>query len=188
MENQGNVTNLLADMRIGRKEAESRLIAVVYPELHRIAMRYMRKERAGHSLQATALVNEAYVRMVGSKDRDFKNRSHFFAVATTQMRLILVDHARKKKAKKRDGLFMRVELTDFLTISEDKLDEVLQIDEALRRLAVLDPRQCKVVELRYFAGLTEDEVAEVLGVASRTVKRDWDFARAWLRGELSATA
>ena len=186
MEIHGNVTGLLADMRVGRKEAESRLIAVVYPELRRIAMRYMRQERPGHTLQATALVNEAYLRMVGDGDRDFKNRAHFFATAATQMRLILVDYARQKQAQKREGKRVRVEMTDFLAVSEDRLDEVLQIDEALQRLAAWDPRQCKIVELRFFAGLTEDEVAEVLGIASRTVKRDWKVAKAWLHGELGS--
>ncbi len=178
------VTELLAEMRTGTKDAESRLIETVYPELRRIALRYMRGERAGHSLQATALVNEAYIRMVGQKDRDFKNRSHFFAVAATMMRVILVDYARQKRAQKREGKRIRVEMTDVFAISEVKLDEVLEIDAALGRLTALDPRQCRIVELRFFAGLTEEEVAEVLGVAPRTVKRDWKVAKAWLRGEL----
>jgi RNA polymerase sigma-70 factor (ECF subfamily) len=186
MESPGKVTRLLAEMRTGKEDAESRLIEVVYPELRRIAMRYMRAERPGHSLQATALVNEVYLRMVRQKDRDFKNRSHFFAVAATQMRLILVDHARQKRAQKRDGQRVRVEMTDVLAVSEDKLDQVLEIDAALRRLNEWDPRQCKIVELRFFAGLTEEEVAEVIGVAPRTVKRDWKVAKAWLHGELSA--
>jgi RNA polymerase sigma factor (TIGR02999 family) len=186
METPGKVTELLEEIRTGKKEAESRLIEVVYPELRRIAMRYMRGERPGHSLQATALVNEVHLRMVGQGDRDFKNRSHFFAVAATQMRLILVDHARQKRAQKRQGERVRVELTDIVAISEDKLDEVLEIDAALTRLREWDPRQCKIVELRFFAGLTEDEIAEVLGVAPRTVKRDWKVAKAWLHGELSA--
>jgi RNA polymerase sigma factor (TIGR02999 family) len=185
METQGKVTHLLAELRSGKREAESRLIEVVYPELRRIAMRYMRGERAGHSLQATALVNEAYLRLLGEGDRNFQNRSHFFAVAATQMRLILVDHARRKRTQKRQGQRVRVELTDILAISEDKLDDVLEIDAALNRLREWDPRQCKIVELRFFAGLTEDEVAEVLDLSPRTVKRDWKVAKAWLHGELS---
>ena len=185
METQGKVTHLLAELRSGKREAESRLIEVVYPELRRIAMRYMRGERAGHSLQATALVNEAYLRLLGEGDRNFQNRSHFFAVAATQMRLILVDHARRKRTQKRQGQRVRVELTDILAISEDKLDDVLEIDAALTRLREWDPRQCKIVELRFFAGLTEDEVAEVLDLSPRTVKRDWKVAKAWLHGELS---
>jgi len=185
METKGKVTYLLAELRTGKKEAESRLIEVVYPELRRIATRYMRGERPGHSLQATALVNEAYLRLLGEGDRNFQNRSHFFAVAATQMRLILVDHARRKRTQKRQGERVRVELTDILAISEDKLDEVLEIDTALERLRDWDPRQCKIVELRFFAGLTEEEVAEVLGLSPRTVKRDWKVAKAWLHGELS---
>lgn len=185
METKGKVTHLLAELRSGKREAESRLIEVVYPELRRIAMRYMRGERAGHSLQATALVNEAYLRLLGEGDRNFQNRSHFFAVAATQMRLILVDHARRKRTQKRQGARVRVELTDILAISEDKLDDVLEIDAALNRLREWDPRQCKIVELRFFAGLTEDEVAEVLDLSPRTVKRDWKVAKAWLHGELS---
>ena len=185
METKGKVTHLLAELRSGKREAESRLIEVVYPELRRIAMRYMRGERAGHSLQATELVNEAYLRLLGEGDRNFQNRSHFFAVAATQMRLILVDHARRKRTQKRQGERVRVELTDILAISEDKLDDVLEIDAALNRLREWDPRQCKIVELRFFAGLTEDEVAEVLDLSPRTVKRDWKVAKAWLHGELS---
>jgi RNA polymerase sigma-70 factor (ECF subfamily) len=186
MENEGKVTHLLKQLRSGKKEAESRLIEVVYPELRRIAMRYMRGERPGHSLQATALVNEAYLRLLGEGDRNFQNRSHFFAVAATQMRLILVDHARRKKTQKRQGERVRVELTDIVAISEDRLDDVLEIDAALERLREWDPRQCKIVELRFFAGLTEEEVAEVLELSPRTVKRDWKVAKAWLYGELSA--
>jgi RNA polymerase sigma factor (TIGR02999 family) len=185
MENEGKVTHLLEQLRSGKKEAESRLIEVVYPELRRIAMRYMRGERPGHSLQATALVNEAYLRLLGEGDRNFQNRSHFFAVAATQMRLILVDHARRKKTQKRQGERVRVELTDIVAISEDRLDDVLEIDAALERLREWDPRQCKIVELRFFAGLTEEEVAEVLELSPRTVKRDWKVAKAWLHGELS---
>ena len=186
MDTQGKVTHLLAELRTGKKEAESRLIEVVYPELRKIAMRYMRSERPGHSLQATALVNEAYVRLLGQHDRDFQNRSHFFAVAATQMRLILVDHARQKRAQKRQGERVRVDLTDVLMVSEDKLEQVLEIDEALERLRGWDPRQCKIVEMRFFAGLTEEEIAEILGVTPRTVKRDWKVAKAWLHGELSS--
>jgi RNA polymerase sigma-70 factor (ECF subfamily) len=184
METPNQVTHLLAEIRTGTKDAESRLMDVVYPELRRIALRCMRSERRGHSLQPTALVNEVYLRLVLQRDRDYKNRSHFFAVAATLMRLILVDHARRKRAQKRAGERIRVELTDFVAVSEEHLDILLEIDAALHRLAQWDPRQCKIVELRFFAGLTEDEVAEVLGVAPRTVKRDWKVAKAWLRGEL----
>jgi RNA polymerase sigma-70 factor, ECF subfamily len=185
MEKEGSITRLLEDLRAGDARAESRLIEVVYPELRRMARRYLRAERQGHTLQATALVHEAYLRLVGQMDKDWKNRSHFFAVAASLIRRILVDHARNRKAQKREGVRQRIELTDGLAISESRLDEVLAIDAALERLATWDPRQCRVVELRFFAGLTEEEVAEALGVTSRTVKRDWVTARAWLTRELS---
>src|SRR6202012_4313587 len=133
-----------------------------------------------------ALVHEAYVRMLGRSDRDFQNRSHFFAVAATLMRSILVDHARQKLPQKRQGRRVRVEFTDVLTVSEDRLDEVLAIDAALDRLRSWDPRQCKIVEMRFFAGLTEEEIAAILGITPRTVKRDWKVAKAWLHGELTA--
>ena len=181
------ITRLLAELRAGRREAESRLVEAVYPELRRIAGRYMKGERPGHSMQATALVNEAYLQLAGQMEKDWQNRSHFFAVAAQLMRRILVDYARQKKAAKRDGGRQRVELTEPLAITRDRLDEIIIIDEALTRLAEWDPRQCRVVEMRFFGGLTEDEVAEVLGVAPRTVKRDWNLAKAWLHGELNGT-
>lgn len=182
----GSITHLLEQLRAGDQQAESRLMRAVYPKLRRIARRHLRAEHPGHTLQATALVNEAYLRLVGQMDKDWKNRSHFFAVAASLIRRILVDHARYRKAQKRDGGMRRIELTDGLAISEDRLDEVLMIHEALERLAAWDPRQCRVVELRFFAGLSDEEVAEAIGVTPRTVKRDWKIARAWLHGELAA--
>jgi RNA polymerase sigma factor (TIGR02999 family) len=181
------ITRLLGELRAGRREAESRLVEAVYPELRRIAARYLKGERPGHTLQATALVNEAYLQLVGQMDKDWQNRSHFFGVAAQLIRRILVDYARQKNAVKRDGGRRRVELTEPLAITRDRLDEIMVIDEALTRLAEWDPRQCRIVELRFFGGLTEDEVAEVLGVAPRTVKRDWNLAKAWLHGELKGT-
>jgi RNA polymerase sigma-70 factor, ECF subfamily len=181
-----DITRMLGDLRAGRKEVESRLMEAVYPELRRIAGRYMKAERAGHTLQATALVNEAWLQLVGHAEADWHNRSHFFAVAAQLMRRILVDHARHRKAQKRDGGRQRVELTETLAICEDRLDEILLIDAALTRLAEWDPRQAKVVELRFFSGLTEEETAEILGVSPRTVKREWRMARAWLHGELNS--
>jgi RNA polymerase sigma-70 factor, ECF subfamily len=175
---------MLGELRAGRREVESRLIEAVYPELRRIARRYMRAERPTHTLQATALVNEAWLQLAGSADMDWQNRSHFFAVAAQLMRRILVDHARQRKAWKRDGRRQRTELSDTLVICDDRLDEILLVDAALTRLAQWDPRQSKVVELRFFSGLTEDEAAEILGVSPSTVKRDWRMARAWLHGEL----
>jgi len=177
---------MLGEFRAGKREIEARLMEAVYPELRRIAARYMAREQPGHTLQATALVNEAYVELVGPAGPDWQNRAHFFAIAAQLMRRILVDHARKKKAQKRDGARQRVELTDGLAVSEDRLEEILLIDAALTRLAEWDPRQAKIVELRFFSGLTEDETAEVLGVSPRTVKRDWNVARAWLHSELNS--
>jgi RNA polymerase sigma-70 factor, ECF subfamily len=185
--NSGEVTRLLGEMRDGSKAAEEQLLEVVYPELRRMASRYLRGERAGHTLQPTALVNEAYMQLAGQLDKDWQNRNHFFAVAAQLMRRILVDYARSKKAAKRDGGLAKVELTDALAISEDRLDEILAVDEALERLAKLDQRKARVVELRFFGGLTEEEVARVLGVDPRTVKRDWSFAKAWLHGEMGST-
>jgi len=188
MDGSGEITRLLGELKIGNKTAETRLLELVYPELRKIAGRYLRDERPGHTLQPTALVNEAYLQLAGQMEKDWQNRSHFYAVAAQLMRRILVDYARERKALKRDGLRHKVELTDALAVSEDRLDEVLSIDEALTRLAEFDPRRSKVVELRFFGGLTEDETAEVLHVAPRTVKRDWNVAKAWLHGELNMHA
>ena len=182
----GEITRLLGEMRAGDKAAESRLMEAVYPELRRIAGYYLKRERAGHTLQPTALVHEAYLQLLGDADIDWHNRTHFFAAAAQSMRRILVDYARMRKAAKRDGARERVDLFDVLAISEERLDEMIDLDRALTRLAAWDPRQSRVVELRFFGGLSEDEVAEVLGIAPRTVNRDWNFARAWLHGELSA--
>jgi len=181
----GEISRLLLEMRAGNKEAESRLMEVVYPELRRMAARHLQGESPDHTLQPTALVNEAYLQLIGNAEVDWKNRTHFFAAVAQCMRRILVDYARMRKAAKRDGALRQVELTDVLAISEDRLDEMLAIDEALTRLAAWDPRQSRVVELRFFGGLTEDETADVLGIAPRTVNRDWQLARAWLHGEVN---
>jgi RNA polymerase sigma-70 factor (ECF subfamily) len=188
MDPGGDVTQLLQEIQAGSKSAEDRLLEVVYPKLRQIAKRYLRNERPGHTLQPTALVHEAYLQLAGRSDGNWQSRSHFFAVAAQLMRRILVDYARNKKAKKRDGARQRVELVDELVISDDHLEQILLVDEALIRLAEFDERRCKVVELRFFGGLTEEEAAEVLGVAPRTVKRDWAVAKAWLYGQLSKTA
>jgi RNA polymerase sigma factor (TIGR02999 family) len=185
MAEPGEITRLLGELRAGQHEAQSKLMEAVYSDLHKIAGRMLQRERTGHTLQATALVNEAYMQMVGDARLDWKDRSHFFAAAAQSMRHILVDYARRHKAAKRDGDRHKVELTDALAISEDRLEEVLAIDEALTRLAEWDARQCRVVEMRFFGGMTEEEIAEVLGVGRRTVSRDWNLARAWLHGELN---
>jgi RNA polymerase sigma factor (TIGR02999 family) len=187
MDRPGDVTLLLRQVKAGDSAAESRLLELVYPQLRKIARQHLRRERTGHTLQPTALVNEAYMHLAGQMEKDWQNRSHFYAVAAQSMRRILVDYARQRNAAKRDGNRQRVELTDALAISADRLDEILAIDEALKRLAEFDPRRSKVVEMRFFGGMTEDEAAEVLGVALRTVKRDWNVAKAWLHGELAAS-
>ncbi len=185
MADSAEITRLLRELQTGNRTAESMLMDAVYPDLKRIAARYLRNERRGHTLQATALVNEACVQLLGQTEKDWTNRSHFFAIASRLMRRIMVDYARNKNAAKRGGGLQRVELTEAMVISDDRLEQILLIDAALNRLEAWDPRQCRVVELRFFGGLSEDEIAEVLGVASRTVKRDWNVARAWLHGELN---
>jgi RNA polymerase sigma factor (TIGR02999 family) len=182
-----DVTTLLSEVRSGSKDSENRLLELVYRDLHRIAQRFMRSERAGHSLQATELVNEAYLRIIRSESKSWKDRAHFFAIAAQVMRRILVDYARSRKAGKRDG-GDRVNLDDANLSLTMHPDQVLLLDAALRRLADWDLRRSRVVEMRVFAGLTETEIAEVLGVATRTVKRDWRMARAWLYGELQQHA
>ncbi|MBM3793359.1 MAG: sigma-70 family RNA polymerase sigma factor [Acidobacteria bacterium] len=181
----GQITRLLSDIRGGKPGAQHAQLEAVYPELKQRAAAYLRGERPGHTLQATALVNEAYMQLLGQPGAiPFRDRTHFFAVAAQAMRRILVDYARRRAAK-REGARARVEFTDALAISEDRLDEVVAIDEALTRLAVFDARQSRIVEMRFFGGLTEEEIAEILGVTSRTVKRDWKIAKAWLHGELT---
>ena len=182
------ITRLLDELREGNQDAASRLIEAVYPELKRIAAHLLQLERPDHTLQPTALVNEAYLQLLGDSHRDWKNRMHFFAAAAQSMRRILVDYARMRRAAKREGARLKVELTDVLAITDDRLEEVIAIDEALTRLAEWDARQCRVVELRFFGGLTEEETAEVLGISPRTVSREWNVARAWLHGELNGPA
>jgi RNA polymerase sigma factor (TIGR02999 family) len=180
----GDITQLLHDLKGGDSAAEHLLLPIVYAELHRLAGALMRRERTGHTLQATALIHEAYLQLIDQRDKDWQNRVHFFAVAAQVMRRVLVDHARTRRAAKRGGAYRKVSLDEALTLTNEQSDEIVAIDEALSRLACLDPRQGRVVELRFFGGLTEDETAHVLGIASRTVKRDWRVAKAWLHGEL----
>jgi len=181
----GEVTNLLIELKNGNREAESRLMPLVYGELRRLAGLYMRGERPGHTLQATALVHEAYLRLVGYEDVDWQNRAHFFGVAANLMRRILVDHARAKQAKKRGGGDQKVSLDQAVLVRPEAPEQFLALDEALERLAKRDPRQARIVELRYFGGLSEEETAEVLQISVRTVKRDWSVARAWLYQQLN---
>ena len=181
-----DTTQLLADVVSGKKDAAERLMPLVFDELHSLAERLLRRESPGHTLQPTALVNEAYVRMVGHSKIDWKGKTHFFAIGARNMRRILVDHARGKKRQKRGGEMHRIPLTDDLCVSNRNDQDVLAIEEALQKLAKLDPRQAQIVELRFYGALTVEEVAEVLGVSKRTVESDWTMVRAWLRRELLA--
>jgi RNA polymerase sigma factor (TIGR02999 family) len=181
----GEVTSLLLELKRGNKEAEGRLIPLVYKELRRIAATYLRREHPDHSLQPTALVHEAYLRLTDIKEVDWQSRSHFFAVSATLMRRILVDHARANNARKRGNGWDAVSLNEAILPSPDRAPEILALDEALNKLAMFDERQSKIVELRFFAGMSEDETGSALGISARTVKRDWRVAKAWLFKELS---
>ncbi len=182
------VTRLLQELDEGQPGAADRLAPLVYEELHVLAVHAMRREHEGHTLQPTALLHEAFFRLVGQQDAAWQNRSHFYGIAASAMRRILVDHARRRRAVKRDG-GIRVTLEDHAAVSEagsEQALDVIALDDALRRLGELDPRQAHVVELRFFAGLEVEETARVLGISPATVKRDWTFARAFLRRELDA--
>jgi RNA polymerase sigma-70 factor (ECF subfamily) len=175
-----DVTALLNRMQKGDRAAGDAVAGLVYEELRRIASREMRREREGHTLQTTALVHEAYLKLAGAQSLQIQNRGHFFAVASQQMRRILVDHARSGGAQRRGGGAARVDLDKLqIGVAERSID-VLLLDESLRELERLEPRAAKVVELRYFGGYTDKEVVEVLGVSLATVRREWEFARSWL--------
>jgi RNA polymerase sigma-70 factor (ECF subfamily) len=179
------VTGLLRAWSDGDQLALEKLMPLVYAELHRLAKRYMGHEHPGHSLQTSALVNEAYLRLVDAHGVRWENRTHFFAVSAQIMRRILVDFARARQNLKRGGGARQVTLDEGLVVSPESGADLLALDEALEKLAALNPRQSKVVELRYFGGLNEEEVAAALNVSSRTVRHDWSLARAWLYRELS---
>ncbi len=181
----GDVTVLLAESADGDQDAAEKLMPLVYDRLRALARKLLTQESPAHTLQPTALVNEAFMRMVGSTDVDFQSRTHFFAIGAKVMRRILVDHARTKKRQKRGGGMPRVELHEDMCVSNRNDEDILAIEEALEKLATLDQRQADMVELRFFGGLTVAEVAEVLGVSKRTVESDWTMVRAWLRRELS---
>jgi len=179
-----DVTLLLKQVANGNQEAAARLIPIVYGELHRVAQGHLRRERPDHTLQPTALVHEAFLKLVAQRDANWQNRAHFFAVASHLMRRILVDYARRRLRSKRGGKHTRLPIDNVFVISRDRCDELLALDESLEKLAKLDPRQSRVVELRFFGGLSVEEAAKVLGVSSKTVKREWSTAKAWLYGEL----
>jgi RNA polymerase sigma-70 factor (ECF subfamily) len=179
------VTGLLLSWRQGDAAALDRLTPLVYDELRRVARRHLRREAPGHSLQATALVHEVYLRLVDVDRMTLKNRTHFFAVAARLMRQILVDHARRKRADKRGGGVTMMSLDDVSPVAQGSGVDVLALDEALDALSSFDARQCRVVELRFFAGLSVDEAAEALDVSTATVEREWAMAKAWLHRRLS---
>ncbi len=185
MEEAGEITRLLGEWKAGDESARERLIPALYGELHRMAERYMRQERAGHTLQATALVNEAYMRLVQGELPDWESRAHFFGVAAHLMRQLLVEHARKNKAVKRGSGETRLALDEGLTFAPEQSRQVVELDDALRGLAALDERKCQIIELRYFGGLKVEEVAELLGISVATVGREQRMAQAWLYRELN---
>jgi RNA polymerase sigma factor (TIGR02999 family) len=182
---QQQVTQLLGDWSGGDKGALEKLFPLVQPELHRLAHHYMSRERAGHTLQTTAILNEAYLRLVDNTKPVWQGRTHFIAAAAQIMRHIMVDHARKHQSLKRGGGALKVTLDEAALVTETRSEELLDLDEALERLAAQDARKSQIVELRYFGGLTVEETAEFLKLSLRTVEREWTAAKAWLYRELS---
>ncbi len=180
-----NVSELLAAWGAGDQAALEQLMPLVYDELRRIAHRHLGRERQGHTLQTSALVNEAYLKLVNEREMRWQNRAHFFAIAARLMRLILVDYARGRNRARRGGGARRVSLDEAMAVSDEQAADVLAVDEALNRLAAFDERKSRVVELRFFSGLSVEETAEVLQVSEVTVMREWRLAKAWLRNELS---
>ena len=185
-ENSHNVTQMLKEWSEGDAKVLDNLMPLVYEELRRQASRLLIKERANHTLQTTALIHEAYLKLIDQKSVEWQNRSHFFAIASVAMRRILVDYARERHREKRGGSAENLPLDEALQISSDeKSVDLIALDEALNRLAEFDKRQAKVVELRYFSGLSIDETAEILGVSNATVRLDWNLAKAWLKQEIT---
>lgn len=182
---QQQVTQLLSDWRNGDPSALEKLIPLVQPELQRLARHYMDRERPDHTLQATALLDDAYLELAGNSSPQWQNRAHFFGVAAQLMRRIMVRHARQRNAAKRGGGAIKVSLDECAAVTPSRADELLALDEALEKLAAFDQRQASVVEMRYFGGLTMDEIAEVLKIHVNTVTRDWIAARAWLFATLN---
>ncbi len=183
----GDVTQLLRQLRAGQPDAADQLVPLIYRELRRIAGAQMARERPGHTLQATAVVHEAYMRLAGEQDIEWQNRAHFFGIAARTMRRVLLDYARQRHAGKRGGSGAgRVDLDTELLIGDDRLEDVVALDQVLTRLTEMDEEQGRIVELRFFAGLNVEETAEAMGISPRTVKREWRLARAWLERELAA--
>jgi RNA polymerase sigma factor (TIGR02999 family) len=183
-----DLTQLLIAWSNGDQAAREQLMSVVYEELHRLARRYMRNEFPGHTLQTSALVNEAFIRLVDQRNVHWRNRSHFFAISAQMMRRILVDYARSRNFAKRGGGAIKLSLDEGLIVSDKRSEEVVAVHEALEALAKFDQRQAQIVELKFFGGLSNQETADVLAVSPGTVARDWTLAKAWLRREISGTA
>jgi len=181
---QADVTALLQLLAQGNQEAAEKLIPLVYDELKRLASSYMRHERSDHTLQTTALVHEAYLKLVRQSSVNWQGRSHFFGIAAQLMRRILIDHARSHLRDKRGGAKLVLPLNEALAFSPEHSEELVRLDEALKRLSAIDPRQGRVVELRFFGGLSVEETSQFLCISAKTVKRDWAVAKAWLHAEL----
>jgi RNA polymerase sigma factor (TIGR02999 family) len=181
-----HVTQLLIAWGDGDRTAFDKLMPLVYEELRKLAHHYISRERPGHTLQTSALINEAYLRLVDQDNIQWQSRAHFFGIAARLMRQILVDYARKRSYAKRGGDAHRVPLDEALIVSEERASDIVALDDALNRLAEFDPRQSQIVELRFFGGLSIEETAEVLGVSPGTVMRDWTMAKAWLRTAVSS--
>lgn len=179
------VTQLLLAWNGGNEDALNKLIPLVHAELRQAAKRYMRRERAGHTLQTSALVNEVYLRLIEARNVEWRDRAHFFAISAQLMRRVLVDFARRRNQLKRGGEARHISIEEALDVSDERGADVIALDDALNELAKLNQRQSRVVELRFFGGLTEEEIAEVLKISPRTVRNDWRLARAWLYRELS---
>ena len=178
------VTQVLVDWSKGDTNAPDRLMPLVYEELRKLARNYLQRERSDHTLQATGLVHEAYLRLVDQSSMSWQNRAHFFAVAAQVMRRILVDHARAHRAEKRGGEREKIEFDEALAPSGEKAVDLIALDDALQDLVTFDERQSRIVELRFFGGLTNEEIGDVLGISPRTIKREWRLAKAWLRREI----
>ncbi len=180
------ITLLLIDWSKGNEYALEQLMPLVYVELHQMAKRYMRGQPAGHTFQTTELIHEAYLKLAKQDEQNWENRAHFFGVAARAMRHILVDYARSKQSGKRGGSAQKITLEENLIVSAQRPEEIVRLDDALKQLALLDERKSRVVEMKFFAGLNIEEIAEVLKVSPETVKRDWRFSRNWLLRELSS--
>ena len=184
-----DVTALLVKLRAGNRDVAGQLVPLIYDELRRIAGAQMRRGRAGHTLQATAVVHEAYVRLAGEREIQWQNRAHFFAIAARAMRQVLLDYARQRHAGKRGGEgAQKVEIDVGLLAGENRIEDIVALDQVVTRLSELDRQQGRIVELRFYAGLSVEETAEAMGISESTVKREWRLAKAWLHRELAAAA